>query len=98
MLCRGTISKRKPKGNGKSVGSRENLVAENPNNADIQQGIGRFTTRRADLRRRQRQNSLQFAFKALRTVEKAVASDAADTNAKTNLARTFRISEFFARL
>ena len=74
----------------KALAVAEKLVAENSNDAAFQQGIWAVYMMASGINEGINDEiSLQFALKALRTVEKAVASDAADTNAKTNLARTF---------
>ena len=74
----------------KAITIAEKLVAESPNDANLRQGIWAvYFTASGIYEGINDEISLQFARKALQTVEKAVAADAADSNAKGNLARTY---------
>ena len=74
----------------KAVTIAESLTAGYPNDANLRQGVWRVYILASSIYEDvNNETSLRFAQRALETVEKAVASDRADTQAKQNLAKTF---------
>jgi tetratricopeptide (TPR) repeat protein len=74
----------------KAVKIADTLIAETPNDTNLQIRVWKIYMLASGIYENiDNQVSLQFAQKALNAAEKAAASDAADVQAKQNLARTY---------
>jgi serine/threonine protein kinase len=75
---------------GKATAIADRLAAENSNDTNIRQSVFRVYLLASSIYENNNDEiSLQFAYKALRVAEQAVASDTADVQAKQNLAKAF---------
>lgn len=84
----------------KAVTIAESLAAKYPNDTSLLRGVWRtFILASSIYENNKDEIALQFAQKAMKTAERAVATDAADTQAKQNLAKSFsRLGIAFALL
>ncbi|MDQ3802846.1 MAG: protein kinase [Acidobacteriota bacterium] len=84
----------------KATALADELAAENPNDTNVQQTVYRVYMLAGMINENiNNERSLQFLNKALRMVERAVELDAADVQAKQNLAKTYaRLGMIYANL